>query len=79
MQMLGLSIAIVVAAVVVVNASFMLLSPKAWFRLPAWILLRGTLTEKKYGAGWGGIQVRILGAILLGTVVWMVYGSFTRR
>ncbi len=78
MQVLGLSIAAVVGAVVVINAFFMLVSPKAWFRLPGWILAKGTLTEKRFASGWGAIEVRLTGAIMLGTILWVLYHSLTK-
>ena len=78
MQVLGLSIAAVVGAVVVINAFFMLVSPKAWFRLPGWILAKGTLTEKRFASGWGAIEVRLTGAIMLGTIGWVLYHSLTK-
>jgi hypothetical protein len=51
--------------VLVLNAAFMLVSPRAWFGLPAWIRLKGSLTKGAYGSGWGALQVRLLGAIVL--------------
>jgi hypothetical protein len=71
MQIFWFSVAVVTLIVIAVNASFMLFSPKAWFRLPGWIRLNGTLTEKRYGSGAGSIDVRVLGAIFLIVVGWM--------
>ena len=42
-----------VAAVIAINRDFMLVSPRAWFRLPTWIFAKGTLTEKKRVATMG--------------------------
>ncbi len=78
MQVLGLSIAAVLGAVVVINAFFMLVFPKVWFRLPGWILAKGTLTEKRFASGWGAIEVRLTGAIMLGTIGWVLYHSLTK-
>jgi hypothetical protein len=78
MQVLGWSIAALVGAVIAVNASFMLASPKAWFRLPSSILAKGTLTEKKFASGWGAMEVRIVGAIMLGTIGWVLYHSLAK-
>ena len=61
-----------------VNAMYMLVSPRSWFRLPGWIRLNGTLTEKRYGIGWGALQVRILGAILLITLGWIAFHFFSK-
>ena len=78
MQVLGLCIAVVVAAVITVNASFMLVSPKAWFRLPSWILAKGTLSEKRYAQGWGAIEIRLTGALMLGVIVWVLHHALTK-
>jgi hypothetical protein len=67
---------IVVAFVVIVmtiNAAFMLISPRAWFRLPVWLRAQGTLTEDRYSAGWGAVQLRIAGALMLGSIGWVAY------
>jgi hypothetical protein len=78
MQVLGLSIVAIVGAVIAVNAFFMLLSPKAWFRLPSWILAKGTLTEKRFARGWGAVEIRLTGAITLGVIGWVLYHSLTK-
>jgi hypothetical protein len=72
---LGWSLIVVLGAVLLVNALFMLASPRAWFRLPRWIGVQGSLTEEKYGSGWGGIQVRLTGGISLGFIAWVLYHS----
>ena len=41
----------VIDVVIAVNAAFMLISPRAWFRLPEWFQGRGSMTEHKYGSG----------------------------
>ncbi len=73
MRALGLCVGILTAVVMVINAGFMLASPRAWFRLPAWLRAQGSLTEDKFSTGWGAIQIRLLGALILGTIVWVVY------
>jgi hypothetical protein len=55
------------------NALLMVVSPQSWFRLPGWIRLSGSLTEKSYSSGWGVIQVRVLGLILLAAFAWVAY------
>ena len=70
MHIVGWVIALLTILIVAVNAAFMLTSPKAWFKLPGWILAKGGLTEGKYSTGWGALQVRILGAIILGVIGW---------
>jgi len=60
-------------AVMLVNAFYMVISPDAWFRLPRWLGLQGVLTRVRYGSGWGGLQVRILGGIIIATAIWIAY------
>lgn len=67
-----------VMVVMFINGIFMLASPRAWFRLPSWIRAQGTLTEDKYGSGWGGIMVRLTGAVVLATIAWVLFDSFIR-
>ena len=78
MQILGWLTVAAVGLVLVVNGLFMVLSPRAWFRLPSWIPGRGSLTEKRYGSGFGAIQVRIVGALFLGVIVRVLYDSLVR-
>ena len=60
--------------VMLVNAFYMVISPDAWFRLPRWLALQGVLTRHRYGSGWGALQVRILGGIIIVTSAWIAYG-----
>jgi hypothetical protein len=76
MHVLGWAIIVVLVAVVGVNSAFMLVSPKAWFRLPRWILSAGPLAESKYASGLGAIEVRITGALGLGAICWVLYDAF---
>jgi len=76
---LGWSIVVVVGAVMFVNALFMLASPRAWFRLPHWVRAQGSLTEQKYNSGWGGVQVRLAGAVMLVVIGWVLYDSLIKR
>ena len=78
-HVVGWSIAALVAIIMVVNAVFMLLSPRAWFRLPKWVGAWGSLTQERYSTGWGGIQVRITGAVILGGIGWVLYDFLIRR
>jgi uncharacterized protein YjeT (DUF2065 family) len=78
MQILGWLTVAAVGVVLVVNGLFMVLSPRAWFRLPSWIPGRGSLTEKRYGSGSGAIHVRMMGALVLGVVAWVLYHSLLR-
>jgi hypothetical protein len=67
-----------VGVLLAVNGLFMVLSPRAWFQLPSWIPGRGSLTEKRYGSGLGAIQVRMVGAVSLGVIVWVLHDSLLR-
>ncbi len=76
---LGWSLLIILGVVLLLNAIFMLASPRAWFRLPRWIGVQGSLTEEKYASGWGGIQVRLTGGVWLGFIAWVLYHSLVRQ
>jgi hypothetical protein len=80
MQTLGRIMAIALGSLLVINGAFMLASPRAWFKLPAWLAAsRGPLTPEKYSSGWGAVQVRLAGAVFLGTVIWVIYDMFFSR
>lgn len=70
---IGWAIVAFVVIVMTINAGFMLISPRAWFKLPAWLRAQGTLTEGRYGEGWGAVQLRIAGALMLGSMCWVAY------
>jgi len=70
--LLGIA-AIYLALLLIINGSFMLVSPRTWFRLPTWLSARGSLTEEKYSTGWGALEVRLTGAAFLAVVVWVIY------
>jgi hypothetical protein len=69
----GWIIVALVAVLMVVNAFVMLVSPRAWFRMPGWLRAQGTLTEDRYGRGWGAVQLRLGGALILGSIGWVIY------
>lgn len=71
--LVGRCFAIAVGVFVTINAAFMLASPRTWFRLPGWLRAQGSLAADKYSRGWGAIQVRLLGGIILGAIVWVLY------
>lgn len=79
LRIVGLCIAILVGVVMTINAAFMLASPRSWFRLPAWIRAQGSLIEDKYGSGWGAIQIRVTGALILAAITWVLYDMFLKR
>lgn len=72
----GRVVAALIGLLMLINASFMLVSPRAWFRLPSWLRAQGTMTEEKYGKGWGAVQVHIAGALMIGVLVWVLYDMF---
>jgi hypothetical protein len=61
----------VVATIMLINAVYMLISPKAWFALPGWLRLQGVLTLERYGNRSGALQIRVLGAIVVITAIWI--------
>jgi hypothetical protein len=79
LHVLGLLTIVLLVLLIAVNALFMVVSPRAWFHLPNWIRAQGSLTEKKFGSGWGAIQVRITGALVLGVIFWVLYDSLLLR
>jgi hypothetical protein len=69
---IGLWVAFAVTAtIMLINAFYMLISPKAWFVLPKWLGLQGVLKPEQYGNRWGALQVRVLGAIIIVTAAWI--------
>jgi hypothetical protein len=79
LRIVGLCIAVVVGVVMTINAAFMLVSPRSWFRLPTWLRAQGSLIEDKYASGWGAIQVRATGALILGAIAWVLYDMLLKR
>ena len=73
LQIIGLLVAGIVGLLMAANAAFMLASPQAWFRLPGWMKMQGSLTKDEYTSGWRAVQVRLTGAAILGTMAWVLY------
>lgn len=71
---LGLSI---LGTILTISGIFMLISPRAWFRLPVWIRTQGSLTGRRYASGLGAVQVRIAGAVFLAGIAWVLYAFLT--
>jgi|HubBroStandDraft_1064217.scaffolds.fasta_scaffold445331_2 hypothetical protein len=63
------------------NGLVMLISPRAWLELPEWFPTSGYMRMRKaiYSAGWGALQVRILGLLFLGCVFGMFFLMFSHR
>jgi len=70
---------LVLGAGVIINGFYMLVSPRAWYRLPHWFRASGSLSEEKYGGGWGAIQVRLVGATFLAVTSWVLYEALSRH
>jgi hypothetical protein len=79
MPILGSIIAIAVGLLLVINGAFMLISPRAWFKLPDWLGSRAALAPEKYSSGWGAVELRLTGAVFLGVVIWVIYDNFFSR
>jgi hypothetical protein len=79
MRIVGACIAAIVGLVMTINAIAMVVSPRAWFHLPAWLRAQGSLTEDRYSSGWGAIQIRLTGALILAAIAWIVYEMLRRR
>ena len=79
MLKLGLCIATVVGLIATINAAVMVASPRSWFRLPGWLRAQGSLMENKYSNGWGAVQVRLTGGIVLIAIAWVLYDMLLRH
>jgi hypothetical protein len=79
MRILGGLLGIVLAALLLLNGAFMLISPPAWFKLPEWLASHGNLNPDKYSTGWGALQIRICGAAFISVVVWVVFSIVLAR
>jgi len=62
---LGWTFAILTLVMMAINGAFMLFSPKLWFRLPGWIRANGRFENDKDSFGFGAVQIRILGGVVL--------------
>jgi len=76
-QIIGVVFFIFTIVVVTGNAALMVVSPRAWFRVPRWIRLTGTMSEDKFASGWGAIQVRLLGGCFLAIMAWFLHGCLS--
>lgn len=77
-RILAACIAVLVGLVMTINGALMLASPRCWFRMPPWLGYHGSLTEEKYGVGWGGVQVRLTGLLMLVAISWVLYELLVR-
>ena len=58
----------IVAGFMLVNAVCMLLVPQSWFSLPRWLRLQGSQSRELYEDRWSGLQLRLLGAVIIAAV-----------
>ena len=80
MQTLGRIIAFAFGLQMIVNGGLMLVSPRTWFKLPGWFAPRGPhITSENYSSGWGGLELRLAGAVFLGVPIWAIYNIFFSR
>jgi hypothetical protein len=63
----------------IVDGLFMLISPPAWFRLPRWISGVGKLNPEQHTHGSGAMQIRVLGVIMIGLPLWVLYITYFYR
>lgn len=75
MLILGWIMLFVLGAILAINAAVMLVSPRTWFKLPTWIRAQGTISERKNSHGFGALELRLLGALMLAAIVWVIYDS----
>jgi len=78
LQIVSWCICAVVSFIMVINAAFMLASPRAWFRLPPWIRTQGPLTADKYASGLGAGLVRVIGGGVLAFIGWLLYNMILK-
>jgi hypothetical protein len=76
MQLLARIAEGLVGIYLLVNGIFMVVSPRAWFRLPYWLSAIGSLRQEKHASGWGAMKVRAGGAAMLVALAWMAYSVF---
>jgi hypothetical protein len=78
MQVFGFCMAILFGLAWAMNGAFMLVSPRAWFRLPRWLGVHGQLAARDYASGGGALVVRLLGGICLAIIAWVLYDMLSR-
>jgi hypothetical protein len=78
MLILGWILLFVLGAILTINAAVMLVSPRTWFKLPTWIRAQGTISERKNSRGFGALELRLLGALMLAAIVWVIYDSLKK-
>ena len=79
MKGIGIVVIVLVLGLAFLNALFMLIPPSRWLDLPEWISLRGYFSKEKYSAGWGAVQVRLVGLAIASMIGYMVLGAIRFR
>lgn len=51
---------------ILINATFMLISPRAWAHLPRWLRFAGRVPASQHTSAWGRLELRLGGAATLG-------------
>ena len=79
-MVIGWSIGVLLGVSLLTNGIVMVISPRKWFELPGWFAsARGALRKDKYSTGFGGIQVRLMGALIIAFLVWVCLDSLRPR
>ena len=68
----GRVVFITVIALILFNGVLMLASPRRWFGIPKWLRFQGSLPWTGQGGRMEVLQVRLLGAALVGSIAWLV-------
>jgi hypothetical protein len=76
LRLIGWLVLVVVVLIMTVNGAVMVVSPKTWFRLPASIRMTGTLRRERHSSGWGGLEVRLGGLLVLIIMAIILYEAF---
>lgn len=69
--------AVLAIAQMLVNAFYMLFSPRKWFGLPRWMRVQGMATRSRNADGSGALKLRVLGALIIGVSTWIAYDFFS--
>ena len=72
----GLAGTAVVIFTVLFNGFYMLFIPRRWFKLPDWLAGRGAIRERDYKTEGDLLEIRLLGAIFLSVIGYMLFGVF---
>jgi hypothetical protein len=71
MQSLGIAVGLIFVLLLLFSGGVALISPVRWFALPHYLSLRGSVSKTKLDTFWGRLEVRLLGCVLIATVLFM--------